>query len=564
MSNRRLLVILSLLGLTGLGGTFAFAVPHYTGLADGVDARPASPPVEAPTLTQAIEDAARALPMTQPADDPWTVTDEELAELEGRAPTRQPARPAPRGARRSDRAPAPPPAPRATGPAMTTPTSTGSIQRRRAEAGVTAVAAIWRLVRWPVALAAAASVLAAIALGLLGIQRTRRRGRRRYERYEVILSQHDEAKPADLEDAMESIANVVREFPMQRARHGQPTIAFEMFYGPWGERDRWVLCILCEPDLVAQIDGAISAAYPDVRVGRAPAESTFRPVAGIVPEPGHVLRLRKRRAGVLALNADDAMDSSPPLEAVSQAQVALGAPSAVRLQLTPTPLFLERFWRGRFKDREDEVARSATAGFTEAGLRSNLRSQEFANAARRTQNRGLFFAEIQVAADTRELANRVAAALQSRHADNALYRRWLVLRQDLYRRRFVTATPPLLPTLSWRSVFSTTELAYLLELPSAKLRSVPVDRATVPRISAPPQAMRATETLDPLDDRAAGSYPAADPAADAPPAVASRASAPPPSPAPPAPTPVAVTPPAPDLLDLPDRPGPSDREAATA
>jgi hypothetical protein len=40
---------------------------------------------------------------------------------------------------------------------------------------------------------------------------------------------------------------------------------------------------------------------------------------------------------------------------------------------------------------------------------------------------------------------------------------------------------------------SAAEAAHLLALPSARMKGVPVRRLTLPRIPAPPEAMRATE-----------------------------------------------------------------------
>ena len=56
--------------------------------------------------------------------------------------------------------------------------------------------------------------------------------RRDYARYVLHLSPHDEAKPQDVEDLMEAIAHLVRAFPADRARHGQPYVALELDHGP--------------------------------------------------------------------------------------------------------------------------------------------------------------------------------------------------------------------------------------------------------------------------------------------------------------------------------------------
>ena len=109
-------------------------------------------------------------------------------------------------------------------------------------------------------------------------------------------------------------------------------------------------------------------------------------------------------------------------------------------------------------------------------------------AAERTQNRSLFWLETVVAADTAEACKTVAAAVQSRRGENRLHRRWMIVRQGLYRRRFPRALGPLIP--SFRSLVSAAEVAHLLELPSARMKGVPVRRVTIPRIPAPPEVVR--------------------------------------------------------------------------
>src|SRR5690606_4478971 len=129
-------------------------------------------------------------------------------------------------------------------------------------------------------------------------RRVRRRSRREYALYELHLSPHDEAKPQDLEDAMEAIANVVRAFPADRARSGQPHVALELLYGtgPSGDTE-WAIGLRCEPKAAVAIDGALSAAYPDVRLGHLHG-GTPQPRPGTYRLPGHVMRFRKERSFV--------------------------------------------------------------------------------------------------------------------------------------------------------------------------------------------------------------------------------------------------------------------------
>jgi hypothetical protein len=345
-----------------------------------------------------------------------------------------------------------------------------------------------------VGLECAAGVLLIGVLGMLLVgRRVRRRSRRVYALYELHLSTHDQAKGQDLEDMVESIANIVRAWPADRVRHGQPYLALELICGAapnaGGRLEmEWSINIRCEPQSVSALDGAMSAAYPDVRLGRTHGEQPW-PRAGVLREPGYVMRFRKERSFVYSLIADSEEQASSPLEQIARAQVAVAMPSMVRFQLTPTPSFFEELARRLYRRHESKLVRQERWGLPEGGLVSTFNRAEM-RAAERTQNRSLFWLEAVVAADTRDACKTVAAAVQSRRGENRLHRRWMMVRQGLYCRRFPRALGPLVP--SFRSLVSAAEVAHLLELPSARMKGVPVRRVTIPRIPAPPEIVRGT------------------------------------------------------------------------
>ena len=294
---------------------------------------------------------------------------------------------------------------------------------------------------------------------------------------------------------VESIANIVRAWPADRVRHGQPYLALELICGgaPRTDGDQeleWSINVRCEPRTVAALDGAISAAYPDVRLGRAHGEQP-RPRAGALGEPGYLMRFRKERSFVYSLIADGEEQASSPLEQIARSQIAAGAPSIVRFQLTPTPSSFEELARRLYRRHENKLVRQERWGLPEGGLWSTFNRAEM-RAAERTQNRSLFWLETVVAADTREVCKTVAAAVQSRRGENRLHRRWMIIRQRLYRRRFQRALGPLIP--SFRTLVSAAEVAHLLELPSARMKGVPIRRVTIPRIPAPPEVGRGRRT----------------------------------------------------------------------
>jgi hypothetical protein len=341
-----------------------------------------------------------------------------------------------------------------------------------------------------VEIAKALLVLVVLML-LLVARRARRRARREYALYELHLSTHDQAKGQDLEDMVEQIANHVRVWPLERIRSGQPYLAIELICGVKPDNGgpmemEWSMNIRCEPETAAALDGAISATYPDVRLGRIHGEQPL-PRPGVLREPGCLMRFRKERSFVYSLIAPGEEQASAPLEQIARAQVAVGAPTIVRFQLTPTPVAFEGLARRQYRRHENKLVRQERWGLPEGGLTSTFNRAEM-RAAERTQNRSLFWLETVVAADTPEACKTVAAAVQSRRGENRLHRRWMTVRQGLYRRRFPRALPPLIP--SWRSLVSAAEVAHLLELPSARMKGVPVRRIPLPRIPAPPELIR--------------------------------------------------------------------------
>ena len=196
---------------------------------------------------------------------------------------------------------------------------------------------------------------------------------------------------------------------------------------------------------MSALDGAISAAYPDVRLGRIHGEQP-RPRPGVLREPGYVMRFRKERSFVYSLIADGEEEASSPLEQIARAQVAVAEPTVVRFQLTPTPSYFEELARRLYRRHENKLVRQERWGLPEGGLMSTFNRAEM-RAAERTQNRSLFWLETVIAADTSEACKTVAAAVQSRRGENRLHRRWMIVRQRLYRRRFPRALGPLVPVV---------------------------------------------------------------------------------------------------------------------
>src|SRR5204863_8356009 len=135
---------------------------------------------------------------------------------------------------------------------------------------------------------------------------------------------------------------------------------------------------------------------------------------------------------------DGEQEASSPLEQIARAQVAVEAPTVVRFQLTPTPSYFEALARRLYRRQENKLVRQERWGLPEGGLTSTFNRAEM-RAAERTQNRSLFWLETTVTADSPEACKAVVSAVQSRRGENRLHRRWMTVRQRLYRRRFPRA-----------------------------------------------------------------------------------------------------------------------------
>jgi hypothetical protein len=325
-------------------------------------------------------------------------------------------------------------------------------------------------------------------------RRLRQRLIRRYERYEVKLSMHDDAKPGDLGDMVEAIGAAVRKRYNDRVGQGQPFVALELWNRSSHLGMQWTLCLVCEAAMARTLEGIIAGAYPDVRIGHEFDEEP-RPILATLEAPRYVMRFRKRRPFIYPLDnpsppeAQRQGKTTPLIEAIAMTQTSLAMPSLVRVQIMPASEQLEDRARRRLerherrqREREHHQGRS-TSVLDEAELRSAVEVRQ----------RSMFYLEIQVGSRDWETCNRIAASLVARRGENHLHRRYMVLRQRLYRQRFPSAYPPFLPPASLRNLVSGAELAHLLELPSARMKGVPVRRLAIPRMPAPPDAFRATD-----------------------------------------------------------------------
>ena len=139
----------------------------------------------------------------------------------------------------------------------------------------------------------------------------------------------------------------------RRARAQRPPyVALELICGEGQQaaaRDGVVDQRPLRAESVSALDAAISAAYPDVRLGRVHAEqpaANRRAARARLPDP-----VSQGTQLVYSLIAAGEQLASSPLEQIARAQIAVGAPSIVRFQLTPTPSFFEELARRRTATR---------------------------------------------------------------------------------------------------------------------------------------------------------------------------------------------------------------------
>ena len=176
-----------------------------------------------------------------------------------------------------------------------------SVSRHRGQSGGLLPAATVRaLIRAGVEIAVGIALIGLLLVALVG-RRRGARSRREYALYELHLSTHDQAKPQDLEDMVESIANIVRAWPAERMRDGQPYLALELICGHAphsrsGREMHWSINIRCQPRDVVRPGRCDQCRLPRRPARTRTRPATPRPRAGGLREPGYVMRFRKEAA----------------------------------------------------------------------------------------------------------------------------------------------------------------------------------------------------------------------------------------------------------------------------
>jgi hypothetical protein len=298
----------------------------------------------------------------------------------------------------------------------------------------------------------AAALLLVMALGVA--RRLYARHRRVYHAYRVNLTANDQTQLQSMVQAVGAMGQAVAALPTSRWWRGQPAFGLLVGYDPRGGGEV-TLALVCEPQHVPGLDGALLKAYPNVRVGF-DFEPVYRPMQLTMGVPPALIRLRKRRAAFHPIVdvAAELEGIETVIEGLADAMAAQRAyPAAAWFCIVPSA-------DGRQRARVGE--------------------------------RSAFHVDIQIAAHDRQTCKLLSGTLQNLPgAMNTLEHRPMLLRRRLYRRRFPRFTPPLAMRAPGK-LFSGSELAYLMQLPSARLQA-PIRRIPEPRLPAAPGVVSADE-----------------------------------------------------------------------
>jgi hypothetical protein len=334
--------------------------------------------------------------------------------------------------------------------------------------------------------------------------RIRQRRVRRVERYQLAISQADEASVEDVATAYEQLVQIVRTTRLRRLYAGQPWLAIESWFVPprnKGETGVATLMLVCSPEVRESAMAALRHAYPDLAIVGSGIDNNVEALPGL-PDgfiPHHVMRVRKVRSWALPVGttADqhEASNSHSTMAAIIRQQQQAGRLSCVRWCLLPAgegldsraPQKLERL-QGQRRDAaiaSDVSQASRAAGGAMAFLELQAAVQR---RVREPGEPGVRQGFMNLHAVCRQL---LSPALSQRGA-NHLRERLMIVRQSLYRRRWLRAEPPLLTDSRRCTLFAPREVAMLMALPSlGSEHALPLQRNTVPHLPIPVEVPRA-------------------------------------------------------------------------
>jgi hypothetical protein len=357
-------------------------------------------------------------------------------------------------------------------------------------------------------------LLFALMVGIvLCVTRGRARGARRMRRYRIELYRSDAATPEQVRAFFQTVGGMFTQRWYIRLVFGQPWFGLEAYCfdeaSEHGESVRICEMMIVAPQhLWASLDGAIAAAYPDVRIGYAFNAREENAEAGLDPDQvfipvswcRHILRLKKKRNITQAIAVPIESYSEPVIDQLLSTAMSIpGVPVGVQFSITPMFGFFERLARWMYRQREREEERRAELSESDPGLRSGVVQQEFRGGLD-VQHQMLFHVDARVFSTTLSAAQTIAGLLAGASGgENRLMIRQPIPLLGLYQRRLPDARPKI--AVSWlRCVYSSSEMAGLWQLPTPHQKNLRISRSNLPRAPAPSCMERTTREHGVLED----------------------------------------------------------------
>lgn len=324
-----------------------------------------------------------------------------------------------------------------------------------------------------------------IVVGVIAlITRTISRRRRTYVTYEIRAHRESIVSTEQIRTFMSATCNLVyvRSRRLQRVFTGSPSFAFRVLSSPNKTRgDSEIASYITIPGdeiLNTAIRNKFADTYQDAELIK--VKDSSWPKWGF-----EIVRNKKTRMIPFTIRipgistASESFEegfNAPVMDKVVTAMAATPIPGEVQIVATPVPRPMN--WLIR------QMARLSSQSSQRADA---IERRESENVAQASANEGHLFVEMRVGSPNYEFSRDVAAELQGAAGGDAQLReRRPVLRKALYQDRFHKAVGNPLP--SWLySVYSTSELSSLWQLPSASLRAITTKRHNRRRVSVPPE-----------------------------------------------------------------------------
>ncbi len=267
----------------------------------------------------------------------------------------------------------------------------------------------------------------------------------------------------------------------RRLLGGQPSIGLEVHC----DREAW-LSLTCPVGLESLVEAALRSAYTNCGLQRATREPG---------PPPCVLRLKKHAPFTKRAKRIDRFehDRAPAVNRLLTTMAACASPAFVQIALTPTPALFEGHSKRAYKRHEHHLSRERKLSLPPLD-RSMVEDEELKGGLE-VQHRPLFFVDVRVVGQRREVCERIASELRAASAENRIVERGTPIRHGwlgLYTQRVQRGEGNPLPSIR-KGVFASTELASMWHMPSVDYSTVPFTRNPLPLAPAPPAILRIQE-----------------------------------------------------------------------